>query len=163
MRISAADKPETVVAHSLASRPVIADAHMLLSGICVLVVDDDDAGRQIVAEQLQARHADVLTASSAAQAFAMLQAEHVDVLLADIAMPGEDGYSLIRKVRALQSHSVSSIPAAALTAFARNEDRIQALQAGFQSHLAKPIDADLLVTTVARLGGKLPERRATSH
>jgi CheY-like chemotaxis protein len=74
-------------------------------------------------------------------------------------MPGEDGYTLIRKVRALQSPLLSTIPAAALTAFARNEDRIQALQAGFQLHLAKPIDADLLIATVARLGGKLPERR----
>jgi signal transduction histidine kinase/CheY-like chemotaxis protein len=165
VRLSAGmtDKSPAVAAYSSVPSPSTGDAHLLLSGISVLVVDDDDAGRQIVAEQLQARHADVLTASSAAQALAMLQAQHVDVLLADIAMPGEDGYTLIRKVRALQSQSVSSIPAAALTAFARNEDRIQALQAGFQSHLSKPIDADVLVTTVARLGGKLPERRAASH
>jgi signal transduction histidine kinase/ActR/RegA family two-component response regulator len=161
VRVSAVavDGPQAVVSYSSVPLPFTADAHMSLAGISVLVVDDDDAGRQIVAAQLQAHQAGVLTASSAAQAFAMLQSEHVDVLLADIAMPGEDGYTLIRKVRALQSPSVSSIPAAALTAFARTEDRIQALQAGFQLHLAKPIDADLLVTTVARLGGKLPERR----
>jgi signal transduction histidine kinase/CheY-like chemotaxis protein len=155
----AVDKFQSVVSYSSVPLPLTKGAHMSLAGISVLVVDDDDAGRQIVAAQLQACHAGVLTASSAAQAFAMLQSEHVDVLLADIAMPGEDGYTLIRKVRALQSPSLSSIPAAALTAFARNEDRIQALQAGFQLHLAKPIDADLLVTTVGRLGGKLPERR----
>jgi CheY-like chemotaxis protein len=74
-------------------------------------------------------------------------------------MPVEDGYTLIRKVRSQRSHELASIPAAALTAFARNEDRLRALQAGFQSHLTKPIDADLLVATVARLGGRLPERR----
>lgn len=130
-----------------------------LKGLSVLVVDDDEEGRLIVAAQLEAHHAGVFTASSAAQAFDVLQSEHIDVLLADIAMPGEDGYSLIRKVRAQRSAELASIPAAALTAFARAEDRVRALRAGFQSHLAKPIDADLLVTTVARLGGKLPERR----
>jgi signal transduction histidine kinase/ActR/RegA family two-component response regulator len=130
-----------------------------LKGLSVLVVDDDDEGRLIVATQLEAHHAGVFTASSAAQAFDVLQREHIDVMLTDIAMPGEDGYTLMRRVRALGSPELASIPAAALTAFARNEDRLQALQAGFQSHLAKPIDVDLLVMTVARLGGKLPDRR----
>jgi signal transduction histidine kinase/ActR/RegA family two-component response regulator len=133
-----------------------------LKGLSVLVVDDDDEGRLIVAAQLEAHHAGVFTASSAAQAFDLLRSEHIDVLLADIAMPGEDGYTLIRKLRAQHSPALASIPAAALTAFARNEDRLRALKAGFQSHLAKPIDADLLVTTVARLGGKLPDRRYRS-
>lgn len=130
-----------------------------LKGISVLVVDDDEEGRLVVATQLEAHHAAVLTASCAAQAFDLLQRERVDVLLADIAMPGEDGYSLIRKLRAQHSPAIASIPAAALTAFARNEDRLRALQAGFQAHLPKPIDAELLITTVARLGGKLTERR----
>jgi len=70
----------------------------------------------------------------------------------------EDGYTLIRKVRALHSPAISSIPAAALTAFARNEDRMQALQAGFQLHLAKPVDVDLLITTVARPGASDEQR-----
>jgi signal transduction histidine kinase/ActR/RegA family two-component response regulator len=130
-----------------------------LKGISVLVVDDDEEGRLIVATQLEAHHAGVFTASSAAQALDVLQREHIDVLLADIAMPEEDGYTLIRRVRALRSSALASIPAAALTAFARNEDRLQALEAGFHSHLAKPIDANLLVTTVARLGGKPADRR----
>jgi two-component system CheB/CheR fusion protein len=85
----------------------------------------------------------------------------VDVLLADIAMPGEDGYSLIRKLRADQSAALASIPAAALTAFARNEDRQQALEAGFQLHLAKPIDLQTLVNAVATLGGR--HRPAMTH
>ena len=67
----------------------------------MLVVDDDEESREVVAAHLEAHHAAVLTAASAAQAFDVLQREHMDVLLADIAMPGEDGYSLIRRVRAL--------------------------------------------------------------
>ena len=81
----------------------------------------------------------------------MLQTHHVDVLIADIGMPGEDGYALIRRVRALSAPHLASIPAAALTAFARAEDRQQALQAGFQMHLTKPIDARSLVAAVANL------------
>ena len=125
-----------------------------LEGVSVLVVDDDEQSRLVVAAYLEAHHARVITARSAAVALDVLQHEHVDVLLADIAMPGEDGYSLIRKLRALETPALASIPAAALTAFARNEDRQQALQAGFQLHLAKPIDAHTLVSAVATLGGR---------
>jgi len=125
-----------------------------LEGVSVLVVDDDEQSRLVVAAYLEAHHARVITAPSASVAFDVLQHEHVDVLLADIAMPGEDGYSLIRKLRALDTPAIASIPAAALTAFARNEDRQLALQAGFQIHLAKPIDAQTLVSAVATLGGK---------
>ena len=74
------------------------------------------------------------------------------MLLADVAMPGEDGYSLLRRVRALGRPGLSTIPAAALTAFARDEDRREALAAGFQMHLTKPIDAASLVSAVATLG-----------
>ena len=125
-----------------------------LEGVCVLVVDDDEQSRLVVAAHLEAYHAEVITAPSAAKALDVLAREHVDVLLADIAMPGEDGYSLIRKLRSMESPGIASIPAAALTAFARNEDRQQALQAGFQLHLAKPVDAHTLVSAVATLGGR---------
>ena len=125
-----------------------------LAGVSVLVVDDDEQNRLVVAAHLEAYHAAVLTAPSAAVALDVLKHQHVDVLLADIGMPGEDGYSLIRKVRAFDSPAIASIPAAALTAFARNEDRQQALEAGFQLHLAKPIDAQTLVSAVATLGGR---------
>ena len=81
----------------------------------------------------------------------VLQRERVDVLLADIAMPGQDGYDLIRQVRAMES-GTAAIPAAALTAFARAEDRNKALQAGFQLHLTKPIALPSLVDAVAALG-----------
>jgi signal transduction histidine kinase/ActR/RegA family two-component response regulator len=124
----------------------------VLEGLRVLIVDDDDGTRQVVAAQLESHHAVTATASSAAQAFDLLQHEQFDVLLADIAMPGEDGYSLIRRVRAAGAGPASTIPAAALTAFARAEDRQKALEAGFQAHLVKPLDAGSLVAAVAALG-----------
>jgi signal transduction histidine kinase/ActR/RegA family two-component response regulator len=123
-----------------------------LDGISVLVVDDDDGSREVVAAYLESRHAVVLTAASAAQAIEMVQREHVDVLLADIAMPHEDGYGLIRRLRAMDAKGIGAIPAAALTAFARDEDRKLTLQAGFQMHLTKPVDRRSLIEAVATLG-----------
>jgi CheY-like chemotaxis protein len=122
-----------------------------LDGLYVLVVDDDDESRHVVAAHLESCRAVVLTASSSAEALDLLQHHHVNVLLADIAMPGEDGYTLIRKLRALDV-ATATIPAAALTAFAREEDRQEALRAGFQLHLTKPVDAGSLIAAVATLG-----------
>jgi signal transduction histidine kinase/ActR/RegA family two-component response regulator len=122
-----------------------------IRGVSVLVVDDDETSRDVVAAHLHEWNAAVLTASSAEQALEMLKSQHVDVLLADIGMPGQDGYAFIEKVRGSEAARVSSIPAAALTAFAREEDRQRALQAGFQLHLAKPIDPLSLVAAVANL------------
>jgi CheY-like chemotaxis protein len=124
---------------------------MTLEGLSVLVVDDDDESRLVVAAYLENHGATVLTAQSASRALEILQRDRVDVLLADVAMPGEDGYTLVRKLRGLQASNASTIPAAALTAFAREEDRQEALQAGFQMHLTKPIDAGALVAAVATL------------
>jgi signal transduction histidine kinase/CheY-like chemotaxis protein len=126
-------------------------AVMSLEGLCVLVVDDDDENREVVAASLEIHHAVVLTAASVPQALELLRREQVHVLLTDIGMPGEDGYALIRKLRA-SSATTAAIPAVALTAFARPDDRDHALQAGFQLHLAKPIDARSLVGAVATLG-----------
>jgi signal transduction histidine kinase len=126
-----------------------------LDGLSVLVVDDDEGSRQVAVAQLEGHDAAVFTAGSAAEALDVLQRRRVDVLITDIAMPGEDGYGLLRRVRQLHQPEVASIPAAALTAFARSEDRQKALQAGFQAHLTKPIDADALILAVARLGGRV--------
>jgi signal transduction histidine kinase/ActR/RegA family two-component response regulator len=123
-----------------------------LAGLSVLVVDDDHDSLQVVAAHLENHRARVRTASSSAEAFDVLQRERVDVLLADVAMPQEDGYALIQKVRAMGRADIASIPAAALTAFAREEDRRRALQAGFHVHLSKPIDAHSLVSAVSTLG-----------
>jgi CheY-like chemotaxis protein len=114
-----------------------------LEGLSVLVVDDDAETRQVMKAHLEGHRAVVLTAASTPQALDVLEHTRVDVLLADIAMPGEDGYSLIRKLRAWHARpEMAAIPAAAFTALVREEDRRHALQAGFQMHLAKPIDAD---------------------
>ena len=121
-----------------------------LEGLAILVVDDDRESRDVVAAHLENHHATVLTAASAAEALELLERERVDVLLADVAMPGEDGYSLMRRVRATPSRA-ATVPAAALTAYAREQDRQVALQAGFQMHLTKPIDAHSLVAAVASL------------
>jgi CheY-like chemotaxis protein len=132
------------------------DSTPTLKGLSVLVVDDDEDSRQVVAAHLESHQAVVLTAASSAQALDMLRRERVDVLLADVAMPGEDGYALIRRVRASSDANVASIPAVALTALAREEDRQQAFQAGFQLHLCKPVDARSLVGAVASVGAATP-------
>ena len=119
-----------------------------------VLADHEQGGehsREVVTAHLQGCQATVLTAASAAHALDVLQQHHVDVLISDIGMPEEDGYGLIRRVRASSAPHLASIPAVALTAFARAEDRQQALQAGFQLHLAKPIDARSLVAAVANL------------
>ena len=89
----------------------------------------------------------------------MVQRERVDVLLADIAMPHEDGYALIRRLRAMDARGIGAIPAAALTAFARDEDRKQTLQAGFQMHLTKPVDRRSLIEAVATLGRRASDQK----
>jgi signal transduction histidine kinase/ActR/RegA family two-component response regulator len=145
--------PAEATAASQATRPVEAPEPPIasLSGLSVLVVDDDQESRAIVAEYLGGQDAVVLTAASAGQAIEVLQREHVDVLLADIAMPDEDGYSLIRQIRA-GATKTAAIPAAALTSFARDEDRQHAFQAGFQMHVAKPVDPRRLIEAIATLG-----------
>jgi CheY-like chemotaxis protein len=119
--------------------------------VSVLVVDDDADAREVVSVALQQCGADVVTATSANEAFDALKRHSPHVLLVDIAMPGEDGYSLIEKVRALPSESRARVPAAALTAHARPEDKERALQAGFDLHLTKPLDVRMVCRAVADL------------
>jgi signal transduction histidine kinase/ActR/RegA family two-component response regulator len=158
VRLPSAERDEAEIAGDIRVTPP-ACPPTLLEGLSVLVVDDEEQARHVVAAQLEEHGAHVRAAASVAEALDLLQREQVDVLLTDIAMPDEDGYALIRRLRSLHPAPIASIPAAALTAFARNEDRLEALRAGFQLHLAKPIDAYSLVTAVARLGDKLLERR----
>ena len=122
-----------------------------LEGLHVLVVDDDEDTRRLVKTVLESCNAKVTTAGSAVEALATLQSTCPDVLISDIGMPGEDGYSLIRKVRALPAEQGGQTPAAALTAFARVEDRLQVLRSGFQIHLPKPIEPVELIAVVANL------------
>ena len=128
-----------------------AESAIRLDGITVLVVDDDESSREVIAAHLTCAHATVVTAASAANAYELLRERSFDVLLADISMPEEDGYSFIRRVRSgIVPHAVFT-PAAALTAFAREDDRRRAFEAGFQLHLPKPVEGPLLISTVANL------------
>jgi PAS domain S-box-containing protein len=127
----------------------------LLDGVKVLVVDDEQDARDLVRLVLEDCHAKVVLAGSAAEGYLLLRRERPDVLLSDIGMPGEDGYEFIRRVRMLSSAEGGDVPAAALTAFARSEDRRRALMAGYQSHIAKPVEPAELVTIVASLAGKM--------
>jgi signal transduction histidine kinase/ActR/RegA family two-component response regulator len=146
-----ADESHRPVACAGVADPVDAPS---LDNVRVLVVDDDEESRLVVTEHLKRCDGVVFTATSAADAYDVLRREHVDVLLADISMPGEDGYTLIQRVRAGVVPASALIPAAAVTAFAREEDRRRALRAGFQMHLAKPVDPDCLVAAVASLARK---------
>jgi PAS domain S-box-containing protein len=128
------------------------DAPAHLRGLQVLVVDDDDDARRLTASVLEDCGCRVTVASSVREAMTKLAEEQVDVLLSDVGMPGEDGFDLIRKVRALPRERGGSIPAAAITAYARPEDRRQLLNAGYSIHLAKPIDPAELVAVVSTLG-----------
>jgi len=122
-----------------------------IAGITVLVVDDDPESRELVTVFLEDAGALVFSSDSVAEALRVLQREHIDVLLADIAMPGEDGYSLIRTVRALGPRSKARIPAAALTSFTAARDQRRSLDAGFQLHIGKPVESRTLIDAVARL------------
>jgi CheY-like chemotaxis protein len=116
-------------------------------------VDDEADARNLLNTMLSQHGAEVTTAATAAEAVSALQQFIPDVLVSDIGMPEEDGYSLIRKVRALDASLGGQVPAVALTAYARAEDRAQALLAGFQLHVPKPVNAAELVVVVARLAG----------
>jgi CheY-like chemotaxis protein len=126
-----------------------------LSGIHVLTVDDEPDALMLVSEILEAAGARVTTAPSAEQALEKLTAETPDVIVADLGMPRMDGFAFINRLRGHDNASVREVPAAALTAYARSEDRMKALKAGFQIHLAKPIDPAELVTTIASLARRI--------
>jgi CheY-like chemotaxis protein/nitrogen-specific signal transduction histidine kinase len=126
-----------------------------LQGLHVLVVDDDEDARRLLRTVLEGCEAKVTTVTTAAEALATLRSLRPDVLISDLGMPGEDGYSLIRKVRELPHDQGGQTPAAALTAYARVEDRLNVLRSGFQIHLPKPIEPAELVAVVANLAKRM--------
>lgn len=131
-----------------------ADLRSRLAGTRVLIVDDDPDAREVVAAILRHYGASVIVATSVSTALVALRREQVDVLVADLGMPIEDGYDLIRHVRSSEIDKIARMPAAALTAYTTEEDRDRVLAAGFQFHLAKPVDPAVLVATVERLRGE---------
>jgi CheY-like chemotaxis protein len=122
-----------------------------LKGVPVLVVDDDPEVRDFLLALLSAAGAEVRAAASVADAVAVLAVWWPSVLLSDIGMPGQDGYALIRTVRALSYGRERRLAAAALTAHVQSEDRMRVLAAGYQAHVAKPADPNALIALVARL------------
>jgi len=126
-----------------------------LAGLTVLVVDDQADARDLLKRVLEDCAAKVFTAASADEALQLLRLRQPHVLITDIGMPGTDGYTLLKRVRALGAERGGRVPAIALTAFARSEDRTRALRAGFLVHVSKPVDPSELVATVASVAGRV--------
>lgn len=126
-----------------------------LDGLLILAVDDEEDTRHLLVQSLTLYGATVITAKSAEEGLTAVQDKNPDILLSDIGMPDEDGYSLIRKVRTLSDKHQKNIPAIALTAFTRAQDRMRAMTTGYQNHVSKPVEPDELATVIASLTGRL--------
>jgi CheY-like chemotaxis protein len=122
-----------------------------LDGLLVLIVDDEPDTREMLKAGLVRCGAEIVAAASATEAFAAINGELPDLLISDVGMPEVDGYELIRRLRKLPPHQGGKIPAIALTAYARVEDRMQALRAGYQMHVPKPVDLAELVAVASSL------------
>jgi signal transduction histidine kinase/CHASE1-domain containing sensor protein/ActR/RegA family two-component response regulator len=130
---------------------VPAEYQRILDGLKIILVEDENDARELIATVLEEAGADVIPVANVAQALDTFQHNKPDILVSDIGMPQEDGYMLIRKVRALSSEQGGKTPALALTAFAGEEGKNQAINAGFQEHIAKPVEATELVKRIANL------------
>ncbi|WP_375511891.1 chemotaxis protein CheB [uncultured Nostoc sp.] len=130
-----------------------------LEGLCILAVDDQADSRDLLKWMLEDCGTEVVVVTSAREAIAALteSPSRYDVLLADIGMPEEDGFSLIRQVRALDAEAGGQIPAAAITAYVSEQEQQMAIDAGFQMHLAKPIELTELVLIIAKLSGRITD------
>jgi CheY-like chemotaxis protein len=146
------------VAQALAAQPetLAPGRRSIPSAVRVLVVDDDPDARDLVAFLLESVGVEVRLASSAADALKELATYTPHVVVSDVGMPGEDGYFLIRRIRALSAEK-KNVPAIALTAFTRDEDRARALLEGFTMHMSKPIEPADLLDAIVTLAGAVPE------
>jgi CheY-like chemotaxis protein len=149
--VQACPEPESERPHPRIAHTGAPDVEVEIRGVRVLVVDDESAARALLKRILEDCHAIVTTVESSGEAVILLQDGPFDVLVCDIGMPGENGYSLIKRVRSLGTANGGDIPAIALTAYARVEDRVRAIAAGFQMHIAKPIEPVELITMVYRV------------
>jgi CheY-like chemotaxis protein len=123
-----------------------------LVNVCVLVVEDDDDARELLVTVLTGQGAVVADAASADEALVELGRARFDLLVSDVGLPGADGFELLKRVR--ERYSSEQLPAIALTAYARPEDRDLSRHAGFQAHLAKPVTPDVLVNLIAEVAGR---------
>jgi CheY-like chemotaxis protein len=141
------------------ARDTLADVHLArLDGIRVLIVEDEPSASEALLVLFQSCGAEARIAGSASEALGVFDLWQPDVLVSDIAMPLEDGYSLIRKIRLRPAAMGGAIPAVALTAYAKIEDRVTILGAGFQMYLSKPADPNELVAVVSSLAKRRPTR-----
>ncbi|MDQ2936743.1 MAG: PAS domain S-box protein [Acidobacteriota bacterium] len=129
-----------------------------LEGLRILVVDDETDALDLIGVELAQHGAMVKHVGNAADALTALEQSEFDLLISDIGMPNTDGYDLIRQIRQQEEGKNRKIPAVALTAYARVQDRMQAIMAGFSTHIAKPVEVNELVTVVASLAGRLDAR-----
>jgi PAS domain S-box-containing protein len=125
-----------------------------LANVHVLVVDDDSDARDLTQRLLRLAGATVSMASSASEAMERILAERPDVLVCDIGMPAEDGYTFIRRLRSIEETQGSALPAVALSAYARSDDRTKAIRSGFQNHLAKPVEPAELLAVISSLANR---------
>ena len=140
--------------HREASTPRPAWPPLSLVEVTVLVVDDDESSLDYFALALRTTGAAVMTASTAEDALRLVQEQRPDVVLSDIAMPGHDGYWLVRQIRGLPDPAVCTVPVVATTAYGRVHSRERTLAAGFVDHLPKPVEPDILCATIARAAGR---------
>lgn len=126
----------------------------MLDNVSVLVVDDEPDACNLIRSALERCGAVVTTVGSAGEALEAFGRSRPDVVMSDIGMPGEDGYVLIRKLRVLEGEEGQRVPAMALTAYAREEDRVRTLSAGYQMHFPKPIEPAQLAKVIATLAGE---------
>ncbi len=131
------------------------DLRSELAGLTILVVDDESDARNLLRRLLEDCQVTVLSAANAAEALELVERRRPGLLVSDVGMPGEDGYELLRRVRSLPAEKGGGTPAVALTAYARPEDRVTAILAGFQHHLTKPVQAAELIAILASLARTL--------
>lgn len=132
---------------------------LMLDGLRLLIVDDEADARDLLVAMLGRQGAEVKACGSAAEALRAIEQWRPSLLVSDIGMPDEDGYELVRRLRALDPERGGAIPAVALTAYARGTDRMRVLAAGFQQHIAKPVEAVELITVIASLAGRTGHTR----
>ncbi|MET0320164.1 MAG: ATP-binding protein [Duganella sp.] len=133
-----------------------------LAGVQVLVVDDDQDARELIRRILHDCHAEVLLAATAPEALSLLEQARPTLLISDLGMPDIDGYGLLQRIRALGPERGGNVPAIALTAFARVEDRMKALSSGFLAHISKPVEPAELIEKVAALCAELGKNNGSS-
>jgi len=151
-----ADAVPAATKQAVAPATVPAELDADLSGVQILVVDDEPDGREMLTHMLESWGAQVRSAGSADEALAALSENRPDLLISDIGMPRVDGYELMRRIRALRDPAEGDLAAIALTAFARGEDAVKAQEAGYGVHLPKPVDPSRLYSTIARVLGISP-------